>query len=163
MTEPTVPSEPTGTTEVTAPTEPTFQFRPRKVRYVALVIAVAFVAVFTVVAFLLRSEWTGAYFQTSDQVAMVGIGVMLALGVLMFARSRVRADESGIEVRNLIGTRRYEWKQVEHVSFPDGASWARLELPDDEYVTIMAIPAIDGERSVVAMRELRRLKANAAE
>lgn len=138
-----------------------FQFRPRKVRFVASGIAVVFVVVFTVVAFLLRSEWTGAYFQVSDQVAMVGIGVMLALGVLLFTRSRVRADESGIEIRNLIGTRRFEWKNVEHVSFPDGASYARLELPDDEYVTIMAIPALDGERSVGAMRELRRLKASA--
>lgn len=136
-----------------------FQSRPRKVRFVAGGLAVVFVAVFTVVAILLRSEWTGAYFQTSDQIAMVGIGVMLAAGILLFTRSRVRADDTGIEVRNLIGNRRFEWKQVEHVSFPDGASFARLELPDDEYVTIMAIPAIDGERSVAAMRELRRLKA----
>lgn len=141
----------------------TFQFRPRKIRYVSSALAVAFVAVFTVVAFLLRSEWTGAYFQVSDQVAMVGIGVMLAVGVLLFSRSRVRADEDGIEIRNLLGTKRFEWEQVEHVSFPDGASYARLELPDDEYVTIMAIPAVDGERSVVAMRELRRLKAGAAQ
>jgi Bacterial PH domain len=139
----------------------TFQFRPRKIKFVAIPLAVAFVAVFTVVAFLLRSDWTGAYFQASDQVAMVGIGVMLAVGVLLFTRSRVRADESGIEIRNLIGTKRFEWEQVEHVSFPDGASYARLELPDDEYVTIMAIPAVDGERSVVAMRELRKLKASA--
>ena len=139
----------------------TFQFRPRKIKFVAIPLAVAFVAVFTVVAFLLRSEWTGAYFQVSDQVAMIGIGIMLAVGVLMFKRSRVRADESGIEIRNLIGTKRFEWEQVEHVSFPDGASYARLELPDDEYVTIMAIPAVDGERSVVAMRELRKLKSAA--
>jgi hypothetical protein len=141
----------------------TFQFRPRKIRFVSAALAVAFVAVFTVVAFLLRSEWTGAYFQVSDQVAMVGIGIMLAVGVLLFSRSRVRADSEGIEIRNLLGTKRFEWDQVEHVSFPDGASYARLELPDDEYVTIMAIPAVDGERSVVAMRELRRLKASAAQ
>ncbi|MET0236396.1 MAG: PH domain-containing protein [Kibdelosporangium sp.] len=140
-----------------------YQFRPRKIRYVSTALAVAFVAVFTVVAFLLRSEWTGAYFQVSDQVAMVGIGVLLAVGVLLFSRSRVRADESGIEIRNLLGTKRFEWDQVEHVSFPDGASYARLELPDDEYVTIMAIPAVDGERSVVAMRELRRLKAGTSD
>jgi hypothetical protein len=143
-------------------TQPTtFQNRPRKIKFVAIPLAIAFVAVFTVVAFLLRSEWTGAYFQASDQIAMVGIGVMLAVGVLMFTRSRVRADESGIEILNLIGTKRFGWDQVEHVSFPDGASYARIELPDDEYVTIMAIPAVDGERSVTAMRELRKLKAAA--
>lgn len=140
-----------------------FQFRPVKIRYVAIAMAFVFVVVFTVVAFLLRSEWTGAYFQVSDQIAMVGIGVLLAAAILLLARSRVRADTEGIEVRNLINTRRFDWQHVEHVSFPDGASWARLELPDDEYVTIMAIPAIDGERSVTAMRELRRLKAVSGE
>jgi Bacterial PH domain len=139
-----------------------FQSRPWRIRFVAIGLAVVFLAVFTVVAFLLRSEWTGAYFQVSDQVAMIGIGVVLAAAVLLLARSRVRADAEGVEVRNLIGARRFEWDQVEHVSFPDGASWARLELPDDEYVTIMAIPAIDGERSVAAIRELRRLKARAS-
>jgi Bacterial PH domain len=87
--------------------------------------------------------------------------VLLAGAALLLTRSRVRADESGVEVRNLLGVRRFEWDQVEHVSFPDGASWARLELPDDEYVTIMAIPANDGARSVAAIRELRRLKAAA--
>jgi hypothetical protein len=137
-----------------------FQSRPWKIRFVATALAVVFVVVFTVVAFLLRSEWTGAYFRTSDQVAMIGIGLVLAGAVLLLVRSRVRADSAGVEVRNLIGARRFEWDEVEHVSFPDGASWARLELPDDEYVTIMAIPAIDGERSVIAIRELRRLKAS---
>jgi PH (Pleckstrin Homology) domain-containing protein len=137
-----------------------FQSRPWKIRFVATALAVVFVAVFTVVAFLLRSEWTGAYFRASDQVAMIGIGLVLAGAVLLLVRSRVRADSAGVEVRNLIGVRRFDWDEVEHVSFPDGASWARLELPDDEYVTIMAIPAIDGERSVVAIRELRRLKAS---
>lgn len=139
--------------------EAIFQARPWKIRFVAVGLAVAFVAVFTVVAFLLRSEWTGAYFQVSDQIAMIGIGLVLAAAVLLLTRARVRADAQGIEVRNLIGTRRFEWKDVEQVSFPDGVSFARLELPDDEYLTILAIPAIDGERSVTAMRELRRLKA----
>jgi hypothetical protein len=142
--------------------EPVFQARPWKIRFVAVGLAVVFVAVFTVVAFLLRSEWTGAYFQASDQVAMIGIGLVLAAAVLLLTRARVRADAEGIEVLNLIGVRRFSWDQVEHVSFPDGVSFARLELPDDEYLTILAIPAIDGERSVLAMRELRRLKAQSA-
>jgi uncharacterized membrane protein len=142
--------------------ETVFQTKPRKIRVVSVIFAVLFVATFTIVAILLRSEWTGAYFQLSDQIAMVGIGVLLAASILLLARSRVRADAEGVEVRNLIGTRRFEWKNVEHVSFPDGASWARLELPDDEYVTLMAIPSIDGESSVAAMRELRRLHREAA-
>ncbi|GAB3879863.1 PH domain-containing protein [Kibdelosporangium lantanae] len=138
-----------------------FQARPYRIRYVAGGLALLFLAVFTVVAILLRSDWTGAYFGVSDQIAMVGIGVVLAGGVLSLVRARVRADESGVEVRNVLNTHWFSWDDVEHVSFPDGASFARLELPDDEYVTILAIPAVDGARSVAAIRELRRLMAAA--
>jgi hypothetical protein len=139
-----------------------FQARPYRIRFVAGGLAFVFLAVFTVVAILLRSDWTGAYFGASDQFAMIGVGMILAGAVLSLVRARVRADEKGVEVRNVINTNWFSWDDVEHVSFPDGASFARLELPDDEYVTILAIPSVDGARSVAAIRELRRLKAQAA-
>lgn len=139
-----------------------FQARPRKVRVLASFGAVIFVAVFTVVAVLLRNTPTGVYFYLSDQIAMVGIGVLLGCGALMFARPRVRADLDGVEVRNMLGSRRYAWTDIESVSFPDGSAWARLELPDDEYVPILAVQAIDGDHAVTAMRELRRLRREAA-
>ncbi|MGQ0838911.1 PH domain-containing protein [Actinokineospora sp.] len=119
--------------------------------------AVVFVGVFTVVAVLLRNTPTGVFFQVSDQIAMVGIGVLLACGALWFTRPKVSADAAGIDVRNLLGTTRYPWEVVRSVSFPDGAAFARLELPDDEYVPVMAVQAIDGDRAVAAIRELRRL------
>ena len=139
----------------------TFQARPRKVRVLSVVGAVVFVAVFAAVAVLLRNTPTGVYFYLSDQIAMTGIGVLLACGALMFGRPRVRADLDGIEVRNMLGTRRFAWSDIESVSFPDGSAWARLELPDDEYVPVMAVQAIDGEHAVAAMRELRRLRREA--
>lgn len=140
-----------------------FTARPRKVRVLAVIGALVFVAVFAVVAILLRNSSTGVYFYLSDQIAMVGIGVLLACGSLMFARPRVRADLDGVEVRNMLGSRRYGWSEIESVSFPDGSAWARLELPDDEYVPILAVQAIDGEHAVTAMRELRRLRREAGE
>jgi hypothetical protein len=45
------------------------------------------------------------------------------------------------------------------VSFPVGARWARVDLPDDEYVPAMAIQAIDKERAVAAMDSVRALLA----
>lgn len=141
----------------------TFQARPHKARVIAVAVAVLFVAVFVVVAVLLPHESTGVNFYVSDQVAMIGIGLVLALGSLWFARPRLRADGDGVEVRNMLGTHRYPWTQVEAVSFPDGSPWARLELPDDEYVPIVAVQAIDGERAVTAMREIRRLRREATE
>lgn len=140
-----------------------FTARPRKVRVLSAIVALIFVAVGTVVAILLRTGSTGVNFYVSDQIAMVGIGVLLACGSLMFARPRVRADLDGVEVRNVLGSHRYAWSEIESVSFPDGSPWARLELPEDEYVPMLAVQAIDGEHAVTAMRELRRLRREATE
>jgi hypothetical protein len=131
--------------------------RPRRIRVYAGILATLFVAAFVVVAVLLKESDTGVIFHTSDQIAMAGIGLVLAGASLWSTWPRVRADAEGIEVRNLLGPRRFSWDVVRHVSFPDGAAWARLELPADEYVPMVAIQAIDGERAVAAMRELRRL------
>ncbi|GGM71282.1 membrane protein [Longimycelium tulufanense] len=137
--------------------------RPRRVRVVASGAALLLLVVFTVVALLLRNTPTGVYFRTSDQVAMVGVGVLLAAGAMLFARPRVRADAEGVEVRNLVNTQRYPWSLVRAVSFPDGSSWARLELPDDEYVPMMAIQSADGHHAVQAMRALRELHRSAVQ
>jgi hypothetical protein len=126
-------------------------------------VAVVLFAMFAVAGVFLRESDTGVYFRLSDQVAMVGIGLLLALGALWFTRPRVRADRDGVEVRNMLGARRFAWSEVEQVSFPDGSPWARLELPHDEYVPMVAIQALDGERAVAAMRELRRVRREAAE
>jgi hypothetical protein len=135
--------------------------RPRRAMWMSASLAVPLVAVFTVVAILLRSSKTGVIFQTSDQIAMVGIGILLAAGTMLFAFPRVRADAEGIEVRNVLLGRRFAWREVLSVSFPDGASWARLELPDDEYYSVMAVQAVDRERAVEAVRALRRLHQHA--
>ncbi|MGH3995828.1 MAG: PH domain-containing protein, partial [Pseudonocardiaceae bacterium] len=118
------------------PTDAVFEARPRKARRVAVAAAVVLVAVFTVIAVLLRNTPTGVYFQRSDQVAMVLLGLLLAGAALLFARPRVRAGTDGVEVRNLGGSRTVPWELVLRVSFPDGAPWARLELPDDEYIAV---------------------------
>ncbi|MEV7044352.1 PH domain-containing protein [Amycolatopsis sp. NPDC051061] len=131
--------------------------RPRRALIMCGVLAVALLAVFVVVAVLLRNGNTGVHFQRSDQAAMIGIGILLACGVMLFAIARVRADAEGIEVRNVLVTRRFAWSDVLSVSFPDGASWARLELPDDEYHAVMAVQAVDRGRAVEAVRALRKL------
>ena len=132
-------------------------FRPTRVRLFAGLVAGFLLAAFILVAVFLKDSDTGVHFQTSDQAAMVGIGLFLALAALWITWPRVRADAEGIEVRNLLGTTRYPWTLIRQVSFPDGTWWARLELPGDEYIPMLAIQAIDGERAVAAMRELRRL------
>lgn len=141
------------------PAEVLFEARPRKARRVAVASAVVLIVVFTVVGVLLRRTPTGVYFQLSDQVAMVLLGLLLAGAALLFARPRVRAGADGVEVRNLLGSRTLPWELVLRVSFPDGAPWARLELPDDEYIAVMAIQSADGRHAVQAIRALRALHA----
>jgi hypothetical protein len=141
------------------PTDAIFEARPRKTRRVATAAAVVLVVVFTAVAVLLRQTPTGVYFRLSDQVAMVLLGLLLAGAALLFARPRVRASADGVEVRNLLWSRTVPWELVLRVSFPDGAPWARLELPDDEYIAVMAIQAADGRYAVQAIRALRGVHA----
>ncbi|WP_433299357.1 PH domain-containing protein [Pseudonocardia sp. CA-142604] len=128
---------------------------------VAWVGAVAVLVLFTVVAVLLRGSETGVYFRFADQVALVVLGLLIAGGVLLLARPRVRADADGIEVRNILTTQRLSWQVVRRVAFPDGASWARLDLPDDEYLPVLAIQAVDGYRAVEGIARLRALHAAA--
>lgn len=134
-----------------------FTARPHKLRLYASILAAVIVAAFVVIALFLKDSNTGVHFATSDQVAMIVIGVVIAAAVLWPTWPRVRADGTGVEIRNLLGTRSFAWAEVRSLSFPDKAWWARLELPGDEYVSMLAIQALDGGRAVAAMRKLRRL------
>ena len=136
--------------------------RPWRSIWVSVIAAVVLVAVFAAVGALLRRSDTGVSFQVADQVAMVLVGVLLAVGALLFARPLLRADAEGVHVRNVIGSQRLPWALVLGVSFPDGSPWARLDIPDDEYVPVMAIQAVDGQRAVAAIRTLRELHARYA-
>ncbi|MET9230741.1 PH domain-containing protein [Lentzea sp. NPDC003310] len=131
--------------------------RPKKIRRVSWACAVGLVVVFTVVGLLLGNTPTGVIFRTSDQVAMIVLGFLLAGGVLLLTRPRVTADAQGIDVRNVVTSHHYDWTDVLSVSFPDGAAWARLELPEDEYISVMAVQAVDREYAVTSVRALREL------
>jgi hypothetical protein len=137
--------------------------RPRKVLISAWVGSVAIVGLFVVIALLLRNSPTGVFFRLADQVALVLLGLFIAGGLLLLARPRVRADAQGVEVRNTLGARYVPWSYVQRVAFPDTASFARLDLPDDEYLTMLAIQAVDGQRAVEAITKLRALHARSRE
>jgi hypothetical protein len=135
------------------------QLRPHLTPYVAYAVAVILVVAHVVVGLLLKIGSTGVIFQTSDQIAMVVLGVVLAGLVLLFARPRLRVGPAGLSVRNVLSDRLVPWDDVVAVSFPVGARWARIDLPDDEYVPLMAIQSVDKERAVAAMDTVRSLVA----
>ncbi len=109
------------------------------------------------VGVLLKISSTGVIFQTADQVAIALLGAVIACAVLLFARPRLRVGAPGVSVRNLLGDRLIPWSDVVDISFPRGARWARVDLPDDEYIPAMAIQAVDKERAVEAMEGARAL------
>lgn len=133
--------------------------RPRRLTTVCRAVAVVVVVVFAVLAVLLPQETSGAqHFGVGDQIAFFGIGVLLAAGVLAFTRPRVRADEGGIWVRNVLGDRYFPWGVVASVDLRDGAPWAQLELHDDDTVGLLGIQSNDGDTAVDIVLALRLLR-----
>jgi hypothetical protein len=137
--------------------------RPQKARLVCGIAAAAIVLVFTLVATALTGQMGEGpgVFRAGDQVAMIGLGVLFALGVLALTRPRVRADANGVHIRNVIGGYDLPWSVVRTVRFERGAAWATLELHDDDVVAMMAIQATDKEYAVAGVSALRSLHAAA--
>jgi hypothetical protein len=141
----------------------TVKARPVKGTRIAWILAVVVVAVFSAVATTLRgtTESGKSAFQAGDQWAMIALGVLGALGILLFTRPRVEADATGIRIRNLVGGYDLPWNVVQSIQFNRGAPWASLELRDDDLIPLMAIQATDKGYAVAAVRGLRSLLADA--
>jgi Bacterial PH domain len=135
------------------------EVRPHLTPYFAYGAAVLIAVAGVVLGVLLKISSTGVIFQTADQVAIALLGIVIAGVVTLFARPRLRVGAAGVAVRNLFGYKLIPWSDVVGVSFPRGARWARVDLPDDEYVPVMAIQAVDKERAVDAMDRVRDLLA----
>lgn len=135
------------------------EIRPYRTPIFAYAAALVIFAAHVSVGALLKVGSTGVVFRTADQVAIALLGAVIACAVLMFARPRLRVGPSGVAVRNLVSYRLIPWSDVVDVSFPRGARWARVDLPDDEYIAVMAIQAIDKGRAVDAMDKVRQLMA----
>lgn len=131
--------------------------RPHLTPYFAYAAAFVIAAAHIVVGFLLKVGSSGVIFRTADQVGIGILGVVIGAVVLLFARPRLRIGPAGISVRNLVNDKVIPWSDVVGVGFPRGARWARVDLPDDEYIPLMAIQSVDKERAVAAMAQVRTL------
>jgi hypothetical protein len=155
-----VPVRDTGRVQSRADAPATVTARPHRLRVVAWVCAVAIVAVFSLVATALTGPTEGGgTFARGDQLAMVGLGALIAGGVLLFTRPRVWADSRGIRIRNVLASYELPWEVIRRVRFDDSSPWAALDLQDDDTVALMAIQRSDHAQSLVAIRGLRALHA----
>lgn len=145
---------------MTQPTQRTvlLQVRPRRIVFWAIGAAVLMVGSTTTVGILLQVSEDGIAFRAADQIALIGIGVLMAAAVLIAAaRPRVQADADGLRIRNMVGHREVPWTLIHRISFPEGAQWPLLLLDDDETYPLVAVQAMDRERAVADLKKLRAI------
>jgi hypothetical protein len=136
--------------------------RPIRTGRIANASAIFALAVFVVVAVVMRRDNAGATFGHKDQIFTVVVGAIVAGGLRLPARPRLRADASGVYLRSYLGNwRTIPWDAVLAVEFPSNVRFARLVLPADETLAIYAVQRMDREAAVAAMRGLRTLVAAA--
>ena len=101
---------------------------------------------------------TGVDVTRIDQLAFVGIGLIFSGVCLSLLRPRVRVNAEGIEIRNVVNAQFYPWIIVHGLSFPVSARMARLELPDFEFVPMMAMNIHDKETIAHHVEAFRQLE-----
>jgi len=144
----------------------TVTYRPRRIRWVAGIAAGGVLVLFTAISFGLHGSSgfdNSGQFERGDQSAMIGLGILIALGILAFCRPRVIADAERIRIRNVVGGYDLPWSVVRAVRFDRNSPWAQLELLDDEQVSIHALQAADKDYAVEGVRALRALHSAAVD
>lgn len=136
------------------------EVRSKRLKILAWVVVVVVMAIHIFMGAVVDVAFTGASVTDIDKLAFPVIGIIISiLGYLSFSRPRVRANEDGVEVRNIVGTRFYPWTVIYGLVFPEGSQMARMELPEFEYLPLWAIQAGDGAAAIKAVSEFRALEA----
>ncbi len=134
--------------------------RPVRTGLIANACAAVTLVVFVVTALLMRTESAGATFHLSDQIFTVVLGLVIAGGLHLPSRPRLRADAESIRFRGYVGDwRTVPWSAVRAVEFPSKVRFARIALGGDESLALYAVQRADRERAVATMRGLRALFA----
>jgi hypothetical protein len=152
---------------------PPVVFRPRRLRVVGVVVAVALVALTFYGWFALPRE-IRVLFTFSQLLTLLGFLGVLVLVVLGVAASSVRADADGLRVRNGLRVHQVPWSRVHQVVMRPGDAWAFALLKpdgstDSPYTAdldtqkrfLVGIQAGDGAYAKEAVVELRRRLAEA--
>jgi cytochrome c biogenesis protein CcdA len=123
---------------------------------------VVVLAVMVVVAAGLKETTnTVVTYRTSDQFAIVGLGLVIAAGLVFLGRSRADADAGGVRVRNVVVHHELPWQAVRAVRFERKSAWASLVLENGDEVSLLAVQAVDKEHAVRAVEGLRALRTAA--
>ncbi|MFD7407552.1 PH domain-containing protein [Streptomyces sp. NPDC059866] len=127
-------------------------FRPGRTRAVLLTAAVAIFVTVLLVALLLDR------LSTAERLSFVFTAALLSAVVLVLARPKVVADESGVTVVNFASTRRLAWAEIVQVHLRVGDPWVFLDLSDGTSLAAIGIqPGIAKEQAIADARALRAL------
>ena len=133
-------------------------FRPRQVRIIGIVGAIAVTCGFAVLSVaLLIVDWDP--WAVLDMVWMNLLGILFGAALLRIADIQARPTDTELVVKNMVRTRRFEWGQILGVSFsPEGDDpWPLLDLADGTTCAVMAIQHADGPRAHADVARLRML------
>jgi hypothetical protein len=131
-------------------------------RQACAAVAVVVVGYTLFAALTLKTSSTGVVrFGIVDQFAIGGLGLILGLGLLALGRSRVDADADGIRFRNIALGHELPWTVVRAVAFDRKSPWASLVLRNGDEVALLALQAVDKQRTLRAVEGLRALLAAA--
>ncbi|MFJ3823973.1 PH domain-containing protein [Streptomyces nodosus] len=127
-------------------------FRPGRTRVVLLSAGAAIFVVITAVAVLLEQLSSG------ERLSFVLTGALLCGVLLLLARPKVVADETGVTVVNIASRRRLDWAEILRVNLRPGDPWVFLDLSDGTSLPALGIqPGIAKQRAIEDARTLREL------
>ena len=139
---------------------------PRRSRIFALA-STAALCLLTAVGWYSLPASTRELFTVFQLLTLLGVLALLVGVIVSVAASSVRADETGLQIRNGLRTYQVPWGRVHKIIFRRGDPWAQLLMTpadggefrvdlDAEKHQLMGIQAVDGARAHQAVEELRR-------
>ena len=139
--------------------------RPRRVRMIAIVSSLA-LCILAAIGWLLLPAEVRALFPLSHRLGLLGILAFPIVVMAVLASSYVRADGSGLRIRNALRVYAMPWERVHKIILRPGDPWAQLLLKpadgrpfeadlDAEKRQLMGIQTVDGPLAAAAVKELR--------
>ena len=132
---------------------------------IAIISSVA-LCILAAVGWLLLPTDIRVLFPISHRVALLGILALTVAVMAALASSYVRADATGLRIRNVLRVHQVPWARVHKIILRPGDPWAMLLLKpadgrpfeadlDADRRQLMGIQAVDGPLATSAVNELR--------
>jgi len=139
--------------------------RPRRVRMITIISSVA-LCIIAAIGWLLLPADVRVLFPPTHRVALLVILAFPIAFMAILASSYVRADGSGLRIRNALRVHLVPWERVHKIILRPGDPWAQLLLKpadgrpfeadlDADKRQLMGIQAVDRALATAAVNELR--------